>query len=332
MNQQEILKKIGGIIAELKEQYSYLEASADSFNVLELELFMANAHFLTDHIEILKKIQGQAKPVALPPAPLVLPVEKVYGQRPEIPDYFSEEEHLVSAEDTVPFKIKDAVPAEKTEAELQEIPMAATIKHETFVLPETMPQQQAEELPVAAEDAYFTRQKFTTPEIPVVEDVVISEPEVKPAAAQPQVEVPALPQLQPEKFMIEPGPVKPEPQPETIKPEPVKPESEQVLTLNQRIAAQKGLDQTQVAETQMATKPGQDLPSLITLNDKLLFVRELFNGYNLAYSEAINILNRYTNFEQAENFLKINYAAKNNWKDKPATTEKFYGLLRKRFS
>jgi hypothetical protein len=88
MNQQEILKKIGGIIAELKDQYSYLEASSDSLNALELELFMANANFLTDHIEILKKIQSQLASANLPVAPPVLTAEKVYGQRQEIPDYF----------------------------------------------------------------------------------------------------------------------------------------------------------------------------------------------------------------------------------------------------
>ncbi|RYE26683.1 MAG: hypothetical protein EOP42_20460 [Sphingobacteriaceae bacterium] len=64
----------------------------------------------------------------------------------------------------------------------------------------------------------------------------------------------------------------------------------------------------------------------------MLFVRELFNGYNLAYAEAINILNRYTSFEQAKNFLDQNYALKNNWKDKPVTTEKFMDLLRKKLS
>jgi len=328
MNQQEILKKIGGIIAELKEQHNYLETSADSFNALELELFMANANFLTDHIEILKKIQGQAKPVALQ---LALPIEKTYLQRPEIPDYFTEEEHLVSAENADLFKVEEPVLTKKTEPELPEIPIAETIKHETFILPETMPEAKEVTLETAADTSFIT-QKTVTPETPVTNDVIIIEPENKPVV-ELKPEMLASPQsLQAEKFIIEPETVKPEPQPELIKQEPVKQESEQVLTLNQRIAAQRGLDQTKTTETQIAAKHVQDLPLLITLNDKLLFVKELFNGYNLAYAEAINIVNRYNNFEQADSFLQTNYAVKNNWKEKPATTEKFYALLRKRFA
>jgi len=65
---------------------------------------------------------------------------------------------------------------------------------------------------------------------------------------------------------------------------------------------------------------------------KLLYIKDLFNGYNLAYSEALDILNRFNSFDEAENFLKTSYAVKNNWDAKPATTEKFYELLRRRFS
>ncbi len=79
-------------------------------------------------------------------------------------------------------------------------------------------------------------------------------------------------------------------------------------------------------------EPIADLKSAITLNDKMLFVKDLFNGYSLAYSEAVEILNRFHNFEEAERFLKVNYVAKNNWESKQATTDKFYALLRRRFS
>src|ERR1700735_2391761 len=61
MKQKEIFKKIGGIIQELNEQYEYLETISDDFNELELELFAANAHFLTDHIEVLCKLNLQSQ-------------------------------------------------------------------------------------------------------------------------------------------------------------------------------------------------------------------------------------------------------------------------------
>ena len=74
-----------------------------------------------------------------------------------------------------------------------------------------------------------------------------------------------------------------------------------------------------------------DLKQGINLNDKLLYIKDLFNGYNLAYAEAIDLANKLPNFEAADNFFKKNYAAKNNWSDKQATVDKFYALLNQRF-
>src|ERR1700761_657872 len=73
MRQKEVFKKIGGIIQELVEQYEYLDSAPDNMNELELELFVANAHFLTDHIEILCKLNLQnnaaKRPVAFKQEP-----------------------------------------------------------------------------------------------------------------------------------------------------------------------------------------------------------------------------------------------------------------------
>ena len=71
---------------------------------------------------------------------------------------------------------------------------------------------------------------------------------------------------------------------------------------------------------------------MIKLNDKLLFVRDLFNGYSLAYSEAIEILNRFDNFETADNFLKQSYAGKNRWSEKQSTVDHCYEILNRRFN
>jgi hypothetical protein len=88
----------------------------------------------------------------------------------------------------------------------------------------------------------------------------------------------------------------------------------------------------QQTQSPLNTQKINDLKSAITLNDKLMFVKDLFNGYSLAYSEAIEILNRFNNFDEAERFLKSNYYTKNNWENKPGTVDKFYDLLRRRFA
>lgn len=74
-----------------------------------------------------------------------------------------------------------------------------------------------------------------------------------------------------------------------------------------------------------------NLKSSISLNDKLLFIKDLFNGYSLAYSEAIDLLERYDTFEEADNFLQTNYAVKNQWDKRPDTVNKLYSILHRRF-
>lgn len=79
------------------------------------------------------------------------------------------------------------------------------------------------------------------------------------------------------------------------------------------------------------TKRIADLKSAVSLNDKLLFIKDLFNGYSLAYTEAIELLSRYDNFSDADAFLQNSYAKKNNWEGKQATVDKLYAILKQRF-
>lgn len=325
MNQQEILKKIGGIIAELKDQYTYLNTAEKGLNELELELFMANAHFLTDHIGILQKINHQHITASLPVAKPVLQLEET-PQKPVIPDYFDEQELLAAETNQL-----ENTGAAITESPLEEVPpLKETIvlpeimpqnevistQQETIILPEVMPQNEPSES--LNTDASFIEQKLVPEPKSDLQDFDLNDHSTEHQTIRPET-------------------ISLNTQAETASGFSISSASDTqsttepaYLTLNERIAAQKGLDQSK-SKTENTNKNVQDLQSIISLNDKLLFVKELFNGYNLAYAEAINILNRYTKFEQAENFLKQNYSVKNNWKDKPAATEKFISLLQKKF-
>lgn len=105
------------------------------------------------------------------------------------------------------------------------------------------------------------------------------------------------------------------------------------LTINEMIHQQKkaGVNITQQFHTSSSQDKVIDLKAAISLNDKLLFIKDLFNGYSLAYSEAIELLNRFDNYAEADAFLQTNYALKNRWSEKPNTVEKFYHLVRKKF-
>lgn len=113
------------------------------------------------------------------------------------------------------------------------------------------------------------------------------------------------------------------------------PEKRRPLTINERIQQQKKAGLTNVhqfntSDDRVADR-NIDLKTAVSLNDKLLFIKDLFNGYSLAYSEAIELLNRFDSFAEADAFLQSNYALKNNWAAKPQTVDKLYVILRKKY-
>ena len=363
MKQQEVFKKIGGIIREINEQYEYLETTGGPYNDLELELMVANSHFLSDHIEILRKLNTQivnTPPPALPPAPVVIeekpalpvelpaPVVEEKAPAPE-PRYFEpvmaeepepEDEPIAYIDETpesnvIEFEIPkpaedhtDHFPeAEEVEDTIPEpSPEPETIRHELTLedIGEDWEEDEAgaDEIEIPDPEMYKSESKipepvFTAPE-PVEESEIIEEPKPEPIKeAEPQPEpVAEIPAPKPAPI-AEPGHTK------ILVPE------DQVITLNQRMSAQMS---TSRMTDHLTAQPISDLKSAISLNDKLMYIKDLFNGYGLAYSEAIDRLNRMQTFAEAETFLKSNYATKNHWDDKPTTADKFYAVLQRRYT
>jgi hypothetical protein len=450
MKQQEILRKIGNILKELNEQYDYLHAEETHLNDLELELFAANAKFLTDHTEILRKINAQSLNVipALPEhtddqsttfatssieiqAPMPAPEAEV-----SLPPLA--ESAILFTEDTAPREfINEPV------QNIEEYSFNQTIDNEPEQEPATVyhPFEQYKEEPAQAieeniynhidpteeEVAPVTTQEtsfetvaenrdehvivkdytFTTthpdpleeefnkqePEQPIVitpanendnydfirhapqvsndehtfsisshaEEPVPPHVDLTPFTEEPKAEEPAFTTetyspAQPDYAEpvniapVEPEPIAqvpiseetshftPGPNEELVTATPVytapinevsKHEPEQPLTLNQRLSAQ--LHPQTPAYTQQGA-PVADIKAAISINDKLLSVKDLFNGYGMAYGEAIELLNRCKNFDEADRFLKSNYVVKNSWGDKPNTVDKFYAILHRRFT
>ncbi|HEY0895902.1 MAG TPA: hypothetical protein VGE15_05070 [Sphingobacteriaceae bacterium] len=286
MQKREIFKKIGGIITELNDQYQYLSQNPENLNDLELELFLANSSFLTDHIEILRKLNHipAAAPVREAEAPQVqvlTPVERV----PELPPAAG---------------LPSLFPLAEEEAD-------AAFEYEKKPVAELFDRQLSPE-----EQAIIDRRKATE-RAPEAGETVAVTPEVELSEA---AEEPVLPVSRP--LTAEPAAVQP-----VIDPAPAK------VTIHDVIAAQ--VTATSVA-SRFHTDTVTDLKSVISLNDKLLFIKDLFNGYSLAYSEAIELLNRFDSLEAADNFLKHNYAVKNKWDSKPETVEKLYAILNRKFS
>jgi hypothetical protein len=319
MKQQEVFKKIGTILKELNDQYDYLSGDHEGhLNDLELELFVANAHFLSNHSEVLRKLSQQNTP------PPVTPPAIVTGEPAKKADeHFFEPvvQHIKPEPEPV------QTPVEETQVEDKPVPqidLAANGADDDFSA-------------VRREEPEVIRHELELSEADVWEDEDDTGFEIDEPLAYEE-EIPEKPPVK------EPEPVKETPVTQVKKeappvehkkaPEPDKPKTETTteapMTINQRISAQ--MNKTNKAPEHPHGQPITDLKQAINLNDKLSYIKDLFNGYSLAYSEAIDILNRFSSFKEAEDFLKSNYAVKNHWDTKQATADKFYELLRRRYS
>lgn len=355
MKQLDVLKKIGALIQDLNEQYEYILTYGDSIDDVEIELFVANTHFIAEHAEILRKLNNQSlaiakaiKPIALPESfpeqkpekffePMVQQVSPPAEDKPEIAPFNGIHIPEVSS---IPIELEIPKPKELPVPEVS-FDLLEDADQETHSLTEPEPEPEVirheltlddlgdwdedeDEIPAKEEqvdESYNARirQPIITP--PTVVEALVTPPvAIEPAAIAPPViaqPVISAPVVTPPPAVI-PLITKPAPAPE-----------EEHLTLNQRMSAQ--LNASSRVSDSLSAQPISDLKSAISLNEKLLFIKDLFNGYSLAYSEAIELLNRYQTLDEADKFLKSHYYTKNKWEEKESTVEKLYAILRRKY-
>ena len=348
MNQQDIFKKIGLILNELQDQYEFLAQNPSQLNELELELFLANANFLSDHVQIVRKINNN-------------PPVKQIPQHAEVPEAETRIQPLTAvAAEPLPVELPAAAEVIETAPESEPIEeIIEPEEKEVFRLePEPENQFQDELFKLEQEPARF---EFILNEAPLSDkfdfeeksiDDIFDRPLSKEEAriiAEKQNLVSAepihqtIPEVVTEEIPVQVESVKTdvEPEPEfkqtTFESLPVEmkapasPVAEESprLTLNDLLAG-KNNNTANVNEGSFKT-PITDLRQAINLNEKLLYIKDLFNGYNLAYAEAIDLINKMPDFQAADKFLQHNYAVKNNWASKQTTVDQFYELLNQRF-
>ncbi len=141
--------------------------------------------------------------------------------------------------------------------------------------------------------------------------------DVSPAVPMPAVE-----------FVVVPTPLIEEGISTLVVETPAEPTQEAKPTINDLLADRP--DAT--LATKFESEPIADLKAIINLNDKLVFVKDLFNGYSLAYQEAIDTLNKLSSLEEAKSYLNENYAQANDWAAHEVTTARFYELVSRRYT
>ncbi len=357
MKQEALFKKLGNILNELNDQYQFLSQNPEQLSELELELFLANANFLADHIQIIKKLNLPLQAPTISNNPVNEINETAVDD--EISDEFKDVQQVeaitfanVANDDETTFE--PTVEVVKTEEEpsveendkeifrLEEEPVqtfefilnANSFSEDDKFDFEEKTADQLFDRPLSKEEELILEQKkkvkenlIRNPE-DLEEDEIGPEPFLVHQDEEVAEEIPEVPKIAPVVEQIK-TPIVEELNKIVVETKTTKVEVGTAYkpTLNDILAGKNNASRLNETSGNTVT----DLRSAISLNDKLLYIKDLFNGYNLAYAEAIDIANKMPNFDAADNFFQKNYAVKNNWADRQATVDKFYLLLNKRF-
>ena len=320
---EEIFNKIGDLLQDLNAQYLSLSEQHNLSEVNELVTLEAKAQSLAAYATLLKtSVILQDEKSALGLRPTAMESKKIAFN-----DYF-----------TPPSAIRSSSQPQNIQEEVQS---DVFLKQEELVQDEevrseiTVDKEPTQARSFVAEDVADEEDKSInelradseneSPALDKTEEPIVDETDHVRAVVTEVVE-------EPKEVVIE------EPERNVIQEEVntvVEETPSRPLTLNEIISQQKQAGvQNRVYQV---NQPGSaekltDIKTGISLNDKLLFIKDLFNGYSLAYSEAVELLNRFSSYAEADAFLQTNYAVKNKWADKPHTVEKLYEVLRRRYN
>ena len=78
--------------------------------------------------------------------------------------------------------------------------------------------------------------------------------------------------------------------------------------------------------------PVRDLKRAIGINDRFVFISELFRGDETMYERSIKTINGFRIFPEAEYWIERELKVKLGWDDSKECTRHFYQLIKRRFS
>lgn len=99
------------------------------------------------------------------------------------------------------------------------------------------------------------------------------------------------------------------------------------LSLNERLKQSK----IDLGDT-LVEVPIRDLRKAIGVNDRFLFINELFRGDETVYERSIKTINSFSIYAEAEYWIERELKVKNGWSNSDAMVQQFYQLVKRRFS
>lgn len=90
-------------------------------------------------------------------------------------------------------------------------------------------------------------------------------------------------------------------------------------------------EKTEVA-TILKGAPIKDLKKAIGINDRYVFINELFRGDEVMYERSIKTINTFNIYAEAEYWIQRELKVKLGWEDNNTTVDSFNQLVKRRFS
>jgi hypothetical protein len=218
-------------------------------------------------------------------------------------------------------------------------------------------------MPASRNGYQNTREETMIEEAP---DVSVQQPSKTPPSSQPKyAERLSTSDFQPRPVQKEPQPV-PEPQKPEVKappqpkepPQQVQPQQAQqtdfdfnplteIPTLAQQHTAKEINELLGIRNASLNDKlkqekveighvvgehPIKDLKKAIGVNDRYVFINELFRGDEVMYERSLKTINAFRIFAEAEYWIERELKVKLGWEEHKETTRHFYQLIKRRFS
>lgn len=112
------------------------------------------------------------------------------------------------------------------------------------------------------------------------------------------------------------------------KPEPVK-------AVNETESSESLNDKLKTSSKELADKlsgtPIKDLKKAIGINDRFVFINELFRGDEAGYERSIKTINGFSIFQEAQYWMERELKLKLGWDMEKESVQHFYDLVRRRF-
>lgn len=159
-------------------------------------------------------------------------------------------------------------------------------------------------------------------------------------------DIPTLAQQRPaEHLAYQPKPQQPEPvaqpisSPQFTAPQAAPAQHQPVKEVHELLPVAEGASLNEKLSTKqnelsdsLQDAPVKDLKKAIGINDRYLYINELFRGDESMYERSIKTINGFAIFPEAEYWIRRELKSKLGWDDKAPTVKQFDQLVRRRFS